>query len=510
MQKKFENVFWGALGVTFVMKLVLSAAIPITSDEAYFQIWATHLDFGYYDHPPMVGWMLYLINFLGDYLVLLRLPAVLFTSLIGLGIYLVIKRLDANKAVLIGTFYLISPYNMLNVLISTDTPVIFFVFVSVIALYLAEQKGGIPYYLLSGVFLGCAFLSKYFSAFLALSYIVYFFLGVKSAKRSAGFLLLFAVSALFLAVNVWWNYTHLWANVMFNVFNRNKAETFSLVKPLLFIVSQAYLVTPPVVYYLYRNARFEATWLKNTCERVEQKGLKLFAVVFLLPLAVFAVLSLKKVVGLHWVLAFYPFMYILLVEVLSEEEMIKSVRFMFIFTAVHFFLIGAVLSLPVEVFKNNKNYDLIVMGTHPKQVLARLEPYRNDYLFSTPSYSDSAILSYHSGRYFFVFGGGSHHARQDDIITDFRGMDSRNIMILKTSVPDEDDFREVFDRVRIEKFSVKGADYYVVLGGGFKYAEYRHAYLAGILRNYYNIPYWLPMPKKGYFFDKYFPDVLED
>jgi len=37
----------------------LSAAVPFTGDEAYFTYWGVYADLGYYDHPPMIGWLLY-------------------------------------------------------------------------------------------------------------------------------------------------------------------------------------------------------------------------------------------------------------------------------------------------------------------------------------------------------------------------------------------------------------------------------------------------------------------
>ena len=85
---------------TLAIKLVLAAIIPLSGDEAYFLVWARHPDFGYYDHPPMVGWLLHLMLYLGNAEVLLRLPAVLLTTLVGLGIYRLLQAHDQTKAAL--------------------------------------------------------------------------------------------------------------------------------------------------------------------------------------------------------------------------------------------------------------------------------------------------------------------------------------------------------------------------------------------------------------------------
>jgi hypothetical protein len=46
----------------FVLNLVQSVFTEIHSDEAYYFAYGEHLDWGYFDHPPMIGLMTYLSN----------------------------------------------------------------------------------------------------------------------------------------------------------------------------------------------------------------------------------------------------------------------------------------------------------------------------------------------------------------------------------------------------------------------------------------------------------------
>ena len=48
---------WILLPVVLI-KVAIAYGLPMTGDEAYFVLWGKHLDFGYYDHPPMAGWMM--------------------------------------------------------------------------------------------------------------------------------------------------------------------------------------------------------------------------------------------------------------------------------------------------------------------------------------------------------------------------------------------------------------------------------------------------------------------
>ncbi|MDN8823160.1 hypothetical protein Q0M41_13995, partial [Staphylococcus aureus] len=44
------------LGAAVVLRLAAAWEIPLTEDEAYYRLWAGHLQAGYYDHPPMIAW----------------------------------------------------------------------------------------------------------------------------------------------------------------------------------------------------------------------------------------------------------------------------------------------------------------------------------------------------------------------------------------------------------------------------------------------------------------------
>ncbi|MDI1364577.1 MAG: glycosyltransferase family 39 protein, partial [bacterium] len=70
-----------AIGLT-VLRLVAARWIHLTEDEAYYRLWAEHLRFGYYDHPPMIAWWIRLgVTLVGDNPLGVRLAPVLATGL---------------------------------------------------------------------------------------------------------------------------------------------------------------------------------------------------------------------------------------------------------------------------------------------------------------------------------------------------------------------------------------------------------------------------------------------
>ncbi len=496
-----KAAFKFALLATLAIKFILAWIIPMSGDEAYFVIWAKHPDFGYYDHPPMAGWLLHLLLQLGSSEVILRLPAILLATLIGLGIYYLLKPHDETKAALVAILFLISPLNILNVLVTTDTTLILFVFLSAVCLFKALQKNSLAWHGLSGALLGMAFLSKYFAVLLGLGYLVYWIFSARSRQKTQGFILLFLAVVPFVLLNLYWNYTHCWDNILFNLYNRNEGEQLSLGKVAIFLGTQVYLTTPPVIYYLFKN-RTEFRL------KIKRGHFRLFAYVFLLPMIVFVLLSLKKVIGLHWVLAFYPFLYLLLHLFLSREELLKTLRFMAWFSAAHLAAIAVIAILPMETWKQNKLYDGIVFMFKNDAVVEKIRPYeQQQFLLAADGYTPAAIVSYHYGKNFFVFGEGSHYARQDDIITDFRQFGGRNILILKKSTPDLTQYASYFQRVESRQFDLRGVTFYFVLGYGFDYASYKEHVLKPIKEKYYRIPDYLPHAP-CYFCEKYFPEEV--
>jgi hypothetical protein len=493
------STFKIALIVTLAFKLILASVIPMSGDEGYFVLWAQHLDFGYYDHPPMVGWFLHLMLYLGSAEVILRLPSILTPMLIGIGIYRLLRPLNADKAALIAILFLLSPLNLLNVLVTTDTPLILFAFFSMASLYKALQHNKMGWYALAGIFFGLAFLSKYFAVLLGLSYLAYLLFSAKSKQKAGGFALLFLASLPFALINIYWNYTHCWDNVLFNLYTRNEGTHYSFATVAMFLGAQLYLMTPPLLWLVYKQR-------KNYWQNIKRDNFQIFLFAFLLPMAVFLLLSLKKVIGLHWVLAFYPALYLLLFQLLPRSALQSLLKFMLGFSAVHVLAIIVIAALPMDTWKHNKLYGGMVFMFEHAKIVEQIKPYEaQQFLLATDGYSPSATISYYYGKEFFVFGEGGLHARQDDMLTDFREFKGRNILILSKSPPEMSSYTPYFAHVETRTFTLREATFHLVLGYDFNYEKYKEGVLRPIKDKYYKIPAYLPHAP-CYFCRKYFPD----
>lgn len=53
------------VGLGVVVHLLMGALIDLSPDEAHYALYASHLDWSYYDHPPLVGWLQWVFLQLG-------------------------------------------------------------------------------------------------------------------------------------------------------------------------------------------------------------------------------------------------------------------------------------------------------------------------------------------------------------------------------------------------------------------------------------------------------------
>ena len=216
----------------------------MTGDEVYFYQWGVYPDCGYYDHPPMVGWMLYALNGISSHPLSLRIATVLLLSLVALGMVDLMRRMVPDRqatAYWLGTFFLVLPFTWALNVVTTDTPLILFVFASGYCFIRADRSGRRPWYVASGIFLGLALLSKYFAGLLTIAYFGYL------ARSRHGWLNLALISACalpFAALNVVYNATHCWNNVMFNLLNRHENSQWSLGTVATYVGMMIYLITP--------------------------------------------------------------------------------------------------------------------------------------------------------------------------------------------------------------------------------------------------------------------------
>ena len=242
------------LTVTSIIKIWLANSIPITGDEAYFYLWGKNVDWGgFYDHPPMIGWILWLIQKVSSNILILRIPAIILWIVIAFGIMNLIKIFHKNskeKSWLIGSLFLILPFTWSLNLITTDIPLIFFTFLSGYCFIRGEHSEKTYWFILCGIFLGLSLLSKYLAGLLVISYAIYYIQNKKNLKK---IFIIFIIATPFILINMVWNSNNCWSNIIFNLINRNQEANFSLIYPIYYFILLLYLITPWASWFLIKQ-----------------------------------------------------------------------------------------------------------------------------------------------------------------------------------------------------------------------------------------------------------------
>jgi 4-amino-4-deoxy-L-arabinose transferase-like glycosyltransferase len=246
-----------AIAVT-VLRLAAAGAVPLTEDEAYYRIWAQHLQFGYLDHPPMIAWWIRAGELVfGDTPLGVRLLPALGSGLITWLVGDLAHRLGAAPG---AAFRAALWYNATltvclgGMLAVPDAPASLFWTATLWALARFWSTRRAAWWLAAGATAGLAVLSKYSGLFLAPGVLLWLLLtpgGWKELRRPGPWIAV-VVAALLFSVNVAWNAQHQWLTFG-KQFGRVAAHGLSLGHLGEFLGVQLLLFTPLMAIYAARG-----------------------------------------------------------------------------------------------------------------------------------------------------------------------------------------------------------------------------------------------------------------
>ena len=476
---------------TVVIKLLLVLLIPVTGDEAYFYSWGLNPELTFYDHPPLTGWLLTIVNallgWIGSPILVLRLPAIIISTVAGLLIYRHIDRYySAEMALPITAIYLLLPINLIaGFIYTTDTLLLLFSLLALLAIDRAHKDERLSLYLIAGVWIGLALNTKYLSAIPATAIGLYLLLNIR--KLGIKPLLLFiAASIPFILFNIYINSQTCWNNIAFNLYSRNQQSGVGWSNPALFIAQIAYL-TAPLLFIYYRVIR-------------ERRGALLgqpLGKILLLALLLFLGLSIFKSVGLHWLLSI-TLLIIFPILLIDKSHMIwNSVRYTLIFSLLHIvLLVGVIIYINFGLDKNVEHeadiYRNYFISTHNDE-LHKLIDQHSYSAVAANNYSLAAIIGFGIQQPVSVIGPGSFYARQDDFITDYRQLDGKDILIIFSRKGDPS-LGRFFAEYTMQTPQFGGGKIHIAIGKAFNYERYLKAILQPTARRFYK---GLPFTKAG-------------
>ncbi len=301
--RKYSNYAWLlVIGMT-VFRVVYGASFPLVPDETNYWQWGRHLDWGYHDQSPMIGWTIRLFcELFGNTELAVRLPSIL-AMLIASGYLILIAdrwfggRAAFNTALLSQTVLL---FNVGGVLATADGLQAAGWAAASYHVARGYEEDSLQQWILGGLWFGFGFLSKLtMIIFLPCAYL-YGLLSAQHRRRLAvlkpyigvllGLLMFFPV--------VYWNAQNNWNFIRHVAYLGGANEGFTLHVKYLgeYFGSQAGLLSP-LVFVMILMAWY------TVIKRWRQPGhwMQQYLLCTSLPMiAIFAFLSLHTRVYGNW------------------------------------------------------------------------------------------------------------------------------------------------------------------------------------------------------------------
>lgn len=269
---------------------------------------------GYYDHPPVAGWILWFTRLiLGDTVAAVRIPAVL----AGTTVVAVVHRFtlditgSSRSAAMTGLLAIGIPViSVLGVLYSTDTPVLAAGTLGGYFFYRAVNRNERKAWIWTGICFAVVLGSKFLGVPILVAAGLYLLIGTgtRAHLRTAGPYVATAITIMGAIPVIVWNATNDWITFTFNFASRHSESMPGLKGVADYLVGQA-VVLSPVVFFMAIVLLWAAfpVW-RDTGDRAS--GLTAFFA--LVPLAGFLVLSPLTKVGVHWPAVAVPFLIVAL------------------------------------------------------------------------------------------------------------------------------------------------------------------------------------------------------
>ncbi|AYL97379.1 ArnT family glycosyltransferase [Mucilaginibacter celer] len=274
-----------------LLNAVQAFTLEIHADEAYYWVYSRFLDWGYYDHPPMVavyikaGYSLLHNEFGARLFTVITTTASLYLMWVMLKRY----RVDAINFILVisGIFV----FHIYGFTTTPDAPLLFF---TVLFFYFYQQyveKDSFKLAIILGAVVACLLYSKYHGILLLIFTLA---ANIKLLKRGSFYAIVLLALALY-APHIIWQANHGFPSLSYHLSERS-AEGYNFEYTYIYPLGQLLMAGPLIGWLLfYKGFKAKSQDVFTRTLRVNAIGI----------LAFFFLTSFKGEVQLHWTLIAY-------------------------------------------------------------------------------------------------------------------------------------------------------------------------------------------------------------
>jgi hypothetical protein len=295
-----KKIIWYFLLGWTVLNIIQAATLELHADEAYYWLYSRFLDWGYYDHPPMVALF---IRF-GDSIMHNELGLRLLTIIVSTGslyiLWLILKDYGANAKLFVVVIACMFMCHMYGFTTTPDSPLFFF---AVIFYYFYKkylEKDSWVLALILGLTVACLLYSKY-HAILLIGFTI--LANLKILKRPTFWFIAVLAGILFIP-HILWQIDHGFPSLNYHLSERS-ADVYHPEFTYLYPLGQLLMAGPLIGSYLfYRGFAAKVTDAFTRCLMVNSIGTPLF----------FLISSFRGEVQPQWTyIAFAPLILLILI-----------------------------------------------------------------------------------------------------------------------------------------------------------------------------------------------------
>ncbi|MGI4751253.1 MAG: glycosyltransferase family 39 protein [Janthinobacterium lividum] len=276
-------------------------------DEAYYWIYSRFLDWGYFDHPPMVALFIRFGDTLFHNELSLRLLTVLSSSFSWWMLWQILKKYQVEAKWFILVITSISIFHIFGFTTTPDAPLFFFgtLFYFFYQQYLEKDTPKIAFLL--SLALAGALYSKYHAVLL----VVFTLIANPKLLSRKSFWVVAGLTLILFLPHVFWQINHDFPSIKYHLVER-EASHYEFQFTYLFLIGQLFMAGPLVGWFwFYRIFRFRATDIFTKTLLFNFVGTVVF----------FMINTFKVAVQPHWTLiGFLPLVMLVLISFQQQAQ----------------------------------------------------------------------------------------------------------------------------------------------------------------------------------------------
>ena len=224
------------------------------ADEAYYVLFSKQLDFGYFDHPPMIALMIRIGQFVFSNELGVRLLSVISVSA---ALFFTYKLADVQKPVLfLAAILSIFGLNIIGFLALPDSPLLLFA----VLFFMSYKRFLLKENILNSLFLGLIMSAMLYSKYHGILIIFFTLISNIRLLKSRMFWLAASVGVLLFIPHLVWQFNHEFVSISYHFFERSASHyKFSFTSE--YLLGQILFYGPFTAVFMF----FAVIRYKHTC-----------------------------------------------------------------------------------------------------------------------------------------------------------------------------------------------------------------------------------------------------